>query len=496
MDTMLAHHVCFAGLPKGLDFLSSIYCTYHRYWKDDGKLWDLKTPEDQLWEYNCKDCVTTWEVSEELENHIDSLGLREQFKFQMRQFPAVLRMMLRGVRCDTSLKSQLVFELEEARAERETWVNTAVGRELNIKSPKQMKEFFYDELNIKPIYNRKAKGPGSVTTNDDALEQIKTKRMPVLRPLVERIQDLRSIGVFLSTFANMKLDRDQRIRCSYNIAGTETFRYSSSENAFGSGTNLQNIPAGDEAHLLPNIRKFFVPDVGYEMADADLDRADAQVVAWEANDDELKQIFREGADLHLENAKVIFNNPRLTSDSRERKLAKAGVHATNYGSSANTLARALGITVHEAERFQRVWFSAHPGIRDWHDEVENSLATTRQVTNKFGFRRYYFDRIEKLLPEALAWIPQSTVALVICYGLVRMTEQTEVDLQPLLQVHDSLVFQYPKHLRNPALRKARECMLVEVPYDDPLVIPVGFKLSDRSWGDCKEYDLEKKSFAA
>ena len=35
LDTMLAQHVAFAGLPKGLDFLSSIYCEYHRYWKDE-----------------------------------------------------------------------------------------------------------------------------------------------------------------------------------------------------------------------------------------------------------------------------------------------------------------------------------------------------------------------------------------------------------------------------------------------------------------------------
>lgn len=33
MDTMIAHHVCFSGLQKSLDFLSSIYCTYHTQWK-------------------------------------------------------------------------------------------------------------------------------------------------------------------------------------------------------------------------------------------------------------------------------------------------------------------------------------------------------------------------------------------------------------------------------------------------------------------------------
>ena len=36
---------------------------------------------------------------------------------------------------------------------------------------------------------------------------------------------------------------------------------------------------------LPNVRKMFVPDLGYVVFDCDLAGADAQVVAWEAGDD-------------------------------------------------------------------------------------------------------------------------------------------------------------------------------------------------------------------
>ena len=56
----------------------------------------------------------------------------------------------------------------------------------------------------------------------------------------------RSLGVFLSTFCLMPLDTDGRMRCSFNVCGTETMRFSSSENAFGTGGNLQNIPKGEE----------------------------------------------------------------------------------------------------------------------------------------------------------------------------------------------------------------------------------------------------------
>ena len=45
---------------------------------------------------------------------------------------------------------------------------------------------------------------------------------------------------------------------------------------------------------LPNVKKMFIPDEGYTIIDADLEKADAQIVAWESGDEELKQIFREG----------------------------------------------------------------------------------------------------------------------------------------------------------------------------------------------------------
>jgi hypothetical protein len=43
-----------------------------------------------------------------------------------------------------------------------------------------------------------------------------------------------------------KLSPDGRLRCSFNIAHPETHRWSSNSNGFGEGTNLQNIPKGDE----------------------------------------------------------------------------------------------------------------------------------------------------------------------------------------------------------------------------------------------------------
>ncbi len=244
---------------------------------------------------------------------------------------------------------------------------------------------------------------------------------------------------------------------------------------------------------LPNIRKFFIPDPGYIIADADLAGADAQVVAWEANDEDLKEAFRKGLKLHIKNARDIFpEKVRGWSDEAIKATDRSGgiyhnckraVHLSNYGGKPKTMAAVLNWTIRESDRFQTIWFDLHPGILDWHERVEDELQRTRSVSNKFGYRIVYFDRVETLLPEALAWIPQSTVAINCRLGALNVYENLPW-VKLLLEVHDNLVFQYPrsKHASRDLIRQQLQ---ITVPYDDPLTIQWGLKTSEKSWGDAQ-----------
>lgn len=274
---------------------------------------------------------------------------------------------------------------------------------------------------------------------------------------------------------------------------------------------------------LPNIRRLFVPDPGFIIIDADLAGADAQVVAWECNDADLKKAFQAGLKLHIKNARDLW--PAETANLSDAALkqtdrpggiyhnCKRGVHATNYGARPRTLAITLGWTIQEAQAFQDNWFTLHPGIRDWHQRTEGRLlgrrapdgsflfGPPRSVSNAFGYRIIYFDRPESVLPEALAWVPQSTVAIVCRRGSIAL-ERYFADrpdlLRPapvgragcLLQVHDSLVFQIRQSEAHWLLPKIKDLLRVEVPYDDPLVIPWGFAGSDQSWGDASAEFLQ------
>lgn len=504
-DTMIGHHSIYSTLRKGLDFLSSMYCQDHVYWKDESKNWDPKVGERQYWTYNCKDSVTTWEAWQGIKNECAKQGLSPHFDFQQSLFHPVLRIMLRGIRVDKGLRAKMRNDLIEAALLRQEKLDWAVGHHLNPKSSKQLLEFFYHDMKIPGVKNIKT---DKLSSDAASLEQICAYE-PLLTPVIQLIAELRSIGVFLSTFIEAKDDIDGRTRSSFSIAGPTTYRFSSSTNAFDSGMNFQNLPTQEKVKLtkakdyisLPNIRKLFIPDEGYEFFDMDLDRADLQVVVWEANDAGLKLALREGLDMHLFNAGSVWDlkipldelredHPRYKDWKKKygklRQLAKQAVHATNYGVGDRKLSQTIGISQLEARNFKAKWFRAHPGIHAWHKRTEEMARGKGYIENILGARLYILGRFD--LPEALGWLPQSTVAGVINRALVSIDrgEQSHAhNIQLLLQVHDSLAGQYPISEGSASLDALRSAGRIELPYPDPLVIPVGIKTSTISWGDCE-----------
>lgn len=252
-DTMLAHHLCFPGTPKGLDYLSSLYVKYHWYWKDDGKEWDLKDDLNRLLEYNALDCLRTWECAESLRELIVAMGMQSQWEERLWVNNFCLRMMNRGVAVDVQRRRRVNDELNAKYKEigdwlesifPQSWLDDIIGKQKTPwwRSPKQQQTVFGDLLGMQLPKSRKT---GNTTMAKEALQGL-PKKYPAFSRIFEAMESLRSIGVYQSTFTSAALDPDSRMRCSYNPAGTETFRLSSSKNAFGKGANLQNIPTGDE----------------------------------------------------------------------------------------------------------------------------------------------------------------------------------------------------------------------------------------------------------
>lgn len=252
------------------------------------------------------------------------------------------------------------------------------------------------------------------------------------------------------------------------------------------------VPPRPGSYKTPNIKSLFLADPGFIVADTDLAQADARVVCWEADDEELMQMFLDPTvDLHTENAKTIFGS---CPDKKHpnRKKAKAGVHAVNYNVGARTLAKALGITVHEADFFINRWFEAHPKIKKWHERIFDEMVNRRYIQNAFGFRKNFFGKTDSptALSEALAWIPQSTVGNIINIAWMRMDRLREQEAYVSMQVHDSLVSQHNKDYAYDTLKYLHQAMLVEVPYEKPLIIPTSLEVSADNVGELIAVDWD------
>jgi DNA polymerase I-like protein with 3'-5' exonuclease and polymerase domains len=260
-DTMIAQHVLMPGLLGGkldpvtgvetkkgssrsLAFVSSMYCRYHRYWKDEGRKWDPRIhPEEQHWTYNCEDCVRTNEAMGVLREALDKTGLWWQYRFLISLFKPTMKMMLRGVLIDQAKRREIRTALDEAIALRLSFIRTATScPHFNPNSKDHMSDFFYGDMRQRKILHRKTKQP---TLDDNALDTIR-RREPLLAPVIDAIREIRSLGVLKNTFIEAPLCSDGRMRTSFNLAGPETFRLSSNQTAFGEGTNLQNIPKPQE----------------------------------------------------------------------------------------------------------------------------------------------------------------------------------------------------------------------------------------------------------
>ena len=83
-DTMLAQHICYTELPKGLDYLTSTY-TYFPYYKDEGKQSHLKAIKNwqQYWTYNAKDSAYLLPITEKLLEELSEFDSMDAMDYTM-----------------------------------------------------------------------------------------------------------------------------------------------------------------------------------------------------------------------------------------------------------------------------------------------------------------------------------------------------------------------------------------------------------------------------
>ena len=492
-DTIIMQHVLNPALKKDLATLSSLYCGYHKYWKEEGKLGAGATREER-YIYNGKDVNVTWEVATLLDQvYEERRSMKAPLDFQTHKLlPVVTKMMYRGVKVDLKRRYESTQHVESILNQLENLLEYIGLGGINFNSPKQLQDLFYKTLGASVQYSPLT---GKITTGKAALKAIKEENI-LYKPIVELVELFRSYSVLLRTFLKARLDEDKRLRCFYKVTGTDTFRLASTKNAFGTGLNLQNIPPEKTLAFdmkLPSIKKLIIPDNGMEIYDADLGSADARIVWGETGSKIMGEIFESGEDLYATLASEYYHRPihykENPTDKKIRQLFKSVAHATHYIGTSKGIAARLGLLVHEVDIMQKWYFSMNPELKAWHGRIKGWVDLRGYIENVFGFRYYFINKRPTVYQQAAAWQAQSAIAVLINKVLVACEEDEILQKlmhEVLLQVHDSFVGQYDALRREEA--KARILKHFEIPLHFPavdLIIPADMKTSTRSWGHCK-----------
>ena len=235
---------------------------------------------------------------------------------------------------------------------------SAIGKEINLGSPKQLQGVLFDELGM-PKTKRTKTG---YTTDADALVGLLTKVDPdtaggqFLTALL-RHRDVARLRQTIEGLLKTVAD-DGRIHTTFNQLIAATGRLSSTD------PNLQNIPIRTEEGR--RIREGFIVGDGYEsLMTADYSQIEMRIMADLSEDAVLIEAFQSGRDFHSITAARVFDVPADEVTPGQRAKIKAMNYGLAYGLSAFGLGAQLRIHPSEAQVLMDEYFETFGGVRDY-----------------------------------------------------------------------------------------------------------------------------------
>jgi len=352
----------------------------------------------------------------------------------------IMEMEKHGVSVDEKILNKLSEKFASKIKKIEEKCFEVVGVEFNLGSPKQVGEILFDKLGIK---GGKKTPSGSWSTDADTLTFLASNGNALPKLLLEwrGLSKLKSTYTdALPTFINKKTNR---IHTSYAMSSTSTGRLSSSD------PNLQNIPIRNEDGR--EIRSAFIAEEGSSLISADYSQIELRIIAHMANDNNLKQAFKEKIDIHSLTASEVFGVPLKDMNNEIRRRAKAINFGIIYGISAFGLSNQLGISRSEASDYIRSYFEKFPSIKDYMETTKEFAKDNGFVKTLFG-RKCIIDSSMSRGPGGKAFMDraainapiQGTAADIIKRAMIKIPQtlkKENLSSKMIMQVHDELIFE-------------------------------------------------------
>lgn len=238
--------------------------------------------------------------------------------------PMAGRMMRNGIAVDIPYLKNLSVEIDHLREDSYNVIKSAIPRKaldlfinstvrdndddsprpeldeaaetININSPEQLADLLFTYMGLgKSAKLKTTKNGKRISTGKKQLEQIKSEH-----EIVGHILEYRQLTKLKTTYVEKmtKIARwhpesqTWRIHCQFLLTRTETGRLASKQ------VNLQNIPS--RGKMGAKVRAAFIAGPGKLLVGRDLSQIELRVLAHEANDPVMIDIFRRDGDIHVE----------------------------------------------------------------------------------------------------------------------------------------------------------------------------------------------------
>ncbi len=347
----------------------------------------------------------------------------------------------------------------------------AIGREVNLGSPKQLQEVLFDELELPKTRKTKT----GYSTDAAVLADLQESNPhPFLDLLLQHREatKLRQIIESLDT----AIGADHRIHTTYVQTGSQTGRLSSTD------PNLQNIPIRTEESR--RIRAAFEVGADYAaLLTADYSQIEMRIMAHLSGDPGLIEAFNSGEDTHrFVGARVFGVEPGDVTPAMRTKV-KAMSYGLVYGLSAFGLSKQLRIDQSEAKQLMREYFLRFGAVRDYLRSSVEQARIDGYTETIFGRRRPFPDLTSpnRVLREnaeraALNAPIQGSAADIMKVALFRIHDEFAAEglaSRVLLQIHDELVVEVAEGEWDAAERIVRTRMGDAAELSVPLDVQIG-----------------------
>lgn len=486
---------------RELDEYKKNWCRQHKVKLEDFNYGML--PPEILAPYGCKDGDATMQLylkfSPKIWNSKEFTRLYETILKPVTK--AIIHIESNGGPIDLTVLDDLIedYKIDIEETMNELAYNPAVqefertqGKVFNPNSVFHLREVLFNILKLKPS---KRTETGALSTDAEVLAGLN-------HPLTEAILELRKKVKLSQTYLkNIRegVDKDGRLRSSFNVTGTTSGRLSSS-----GVLNYQNLPRDKDA----GIKKVFKARPGYKIIQADLGTAEVYIAAALSNDKFLQRAFIEKMDFHSYVAKNMFKLPCPVDDVKrlfpdERQWAKAITFGILYGAGPSKIAETANVSLPEAKDFIEKYFREASALKRWIDTCLGMINSNYFIYSAFGRKRR--------LPEAKAdnratathaarsglnFLVQSVASDVNLLGLIDTINWIEdnnlqEEIRVFATVHDSVVAEVAEHRVDEYVNQLRSNLQKDRGVNIPgCSIVVDVEIGD-SWGDLEKYEGPK-----